>query len=109
MPDMQQIEGSANTRRVGRAMRTEVAAYVCSYVFNNTRPVLLVSRTGGDWQCLCGGGHDDGEVPKVVGLNHLLERDPTLRELEDLPEEWQAERASVKDPWIRARGTTDGY
>ena len=89
-------------------MMTEVVAYVCSHVFNDTRPVLLVSRAGGDWQCLCGGGHDAGEVPNVVGLNHLFERDATLRELEDLPVEWEAERASVNDPWIRTRTTADG-
>lgn len=108
MPDVQQIEGSTDARRVGWAMTTEVAAFVCSHVFNDTRPVLLVSRAGGDWQCLCGGSHEAGEVPSVVGLNHLLERDSTLRALQDLPDEWEAERASVKDPWIRTRATTDG-
>lgn len=89
-------------------MTTETAAYVCSHVFNDTRPILLVSRAGGDWQCLCGGEHQAGEAPNVVGLNHLLERDPTLRQLEDLPNEWEAERASVRDPWIRTRPTADG-
>lgn len=84
-------------------MTAEIAAYVCSHVFKNTRPVLLVSRAGGDWQCLCGGGHDLDEVPHVVGLNHLLERDITLAELQDLPDEWEAERAHVGDAWIRTR------
>ena len=88
-------------------MTTEVAAYVCSHVFNDTRPVLLVSRAGGDWQCLCGGNHEAGEVPSVVGLNHLMERDVTLREIIDLPDDWEAERASQKDPWIRMRGQGD--
>jgi hypothetical protein len=88
-------------------MTAEVAAYVCSHVFNETRPVLLVSRVGGDWQCLCGGVHDDGEVPNVVGLNHLLERDASLRELEDLPDDWEAERTSVNDAWIRTRESAD--
>lgn len=88
-------------------MTTEVAAYVCSHVFNDTRPVLLVSRAGGDWQCLCGEDHEAGEVPNVVGLNHLMERDETLREIIDLPDDWEAERASQKDPWIRTRGQAD--
>jgi hypothetical protein len=85
-------------------MTTEVVAYVCSHIFDNTRPILLVSREGGDWQCLCGSGHESNEVPKVVGLNHLLERDPSLRELENLQNDWEAERASVNDPWIRTPG-----
>jgi hypothetical protein len=81
-------------------MTTEVAAYVCSHIFENTRPILLVSRAGGDWQCLCGGQHEAGEIPKVVGLNHLLERDPTLLELKNLPGEWEAERTSANEPWL---------
>lgn len=85
----------------------EVAAYVCSHVFENTRPILLVSRAGGDWQCLCGGEHDSDEVPHVVGLNHLMERDPTLAELQDLPDEWEAERANVGDTWVRTRVEPD--
>lgn len=88
---------------MGGAMTTETAAYVCSHVFDNTRPILLVSRAGGEWQCLCGDEHEAGEIPNVVGLNHLLERDPTLLELENLPEEWEAERASVSAPWLRRR------
>ena len=81
----------------------ELAAYVCSHVFENTRPILLVSRAGGDWQCLCGGKHDPDEVPYVIGLNHLIERDPTLSELQDLSAEWEAERANVGDTWVRTR------
>lgn len=79
----------------------EIAAYVCSHVFENSKPVLLVSRAGGDWQCLCGGDHAADEVPNVVGLNHLLDRDPSLRELEDLPMDWEAERTTTKQKWIK--------
>jgi hypothetical protein len=85
----------------------EVLAYVCSHVFENTRPVLLVSRAGGDWQCLCGGEHDSNEIPHVVGLNHLVERDSTLAELRELPDDWEAERANVGDAWIRTRIESD--
>ena len=108
MPYLQWIERSKNAGRVERALTMEVAAYVCSHVFDGTRPVLLVSRAGGDWQCLCGGVHEPGDVPNVVGLNHLLERDESLRGLEDLPVDWEAERASVSDAWIRTRGSADG-
>jgi hypothetical protein len=88
-------------------MISEVATYVSCHVFNDTRPVLLVSRADGEWQCLCGrDDHDAGEVPKVVGLNHLLERDASLRQLLDLPVQWEAERASVNEPWIRTGGTS---
>ena len=79
----------------------ELVAYICSHVFENTRPILLVSRAGGDWQCLCGGEHSSGDVPYVVGLSHLIERDHTLAELQDLPDEWEAERSNVGGHWIK--------
>jgi hypothetical protein len=77
----------------------EVAAYVCSHVFNDERPVLLVSHAGGDWQFLCGNAHNPNELPKVVGLNHLFERDNSLDELLNLPIDWEAERSIVGGEW----------
>lgn len=88
-------------------MSNESMAFVCSHIFDDTRPVLLVCRPGGDWQFLCGETHDDEAIPKVVGLNHLLERDPTLEELRDLPDEWEAERISSKHQWIKTSATPD--
>lgn len=79
----------------------EFPAYVCSHIFDATRPVLLVSREDGDWQLLCGGSHEADEKPRVVGLNHLIERDPTLREILDLPSDWDAERNAVNASWTR--------
>lgn len=77
----------------------ETPAFVCSHVFKKIKPVLLVSRVDGDWQFLCGGNHEDDELPHVVGLNHLIEQDPTLAELYDLPVNWEAERNNVGSPW----------
>lgn len=88
---------------MGLAVKRECAAFVCSHVFENTRPVLLVCRADGDWQFLCGGEHDAAELPQVIGLEHLLERDPTLDELRDLEDEWEAERASQTSLWYRRR------
>ena len=82
-------------------MSKEVAAFVCSHVFERKSPVLLVSRVEGDWQLLCGGTHDDGEIPRVVGLTHLVDEDPSLRAVLDLPIEWEAERSSSASPWER--------
>ena len=82
-------------------MRSEQAAFVCSHVFQGTRPVLLVSRDGGDWQFLCGGLHSAEEVPHVIGLQHLIEADPALRGILDLPDGYEAERAAAGDAWLR--------
>ena len=92
----------------------EVAAFICSHVFRNERPVLLVSRATGDWMFLCGGSHPSGELPHLVGCDHLFERDQRLREVADLEPNWDAERQSIEGSWVRtpspaedAEGTTD--
>lgn len=87
------------------AQQKEVLAFVCSHVFDATRPVLLVSREDGEWQLLCGGAHDHDETPRVVGLNHVIDRDPSLQGLLDLPSDWDAERESVESPWVRTPAT----
>lgn len=80
---------------------TELPAYICSDIYLETHAVLLVSHAGGDWQFLCGAGHESNEVPKVVGLNHMLDKDPSLRDVMDLPKDWDAQRVNVGEPWVR--------
>jgi hypothetical protein len=76
-------------------------AYVCVHVFDKTRPVLLVSRCDGDWCFLCGAMHaDNGSEYRVVGIGHVLENDPSLKQL-DLSPEWEAERESLDGTWIK--------
>jgi hypothetical protein len=78
---------------------TEFPAFICSHVFEDSRPILLVVNSDGEWQFLCGEAHAD--IPLVVGINHLLHRDPTLREVLDLAENWEAERDRPNAPWQR--------
>jgi hypothetical protein len=80
---------------------SEIESYICLHVFEFERPILLVAKEDGDWQFLCGDEHDWTDLPKVVGLNHLLDRDSTLLELLDLPDNWEAERVNVNSPWQR--------
>jgi hypothetical protein len=78
----------------------EVLIYVCSHVFLRSSPVLLVMREDEDWQFLCGKAHP-GELPRVVGMNHLLDDDPSLHQIVDLPADWEAERKFAGAPWTR--------
>jgi len=80
---------------------TNLAVHVCAHVFSNTHPVLLVVNEENDWQFLCGGLHPEGEIPSVVGVGHLTTRDPSLNECADLPPNFEAERSSLNDRWIR--------
>lgn len=82
-------------------MAKAIPAFVCSHVFEDTRPILLVLHADGAWQLLCGDAHL-GERPRLAGLGRLVERDPTLRELLDLPRDWTAERSAPGQPWIRS-------
>ena len=82
-------------------MNREAAAFVCSHIFMNNRPVLLVARDNGDWMFLCGQVHDDQEDCHVVGAEHLLKRDPTLQASTDLADNTEAERPSQTEPWTR--------
>lgn len=82
-------------------MERERAAFVCRHVFEGSRPIRLVAHEEGDWQFLCGEEHEAGEGPRVVGLNHLVERDPSLVEILELHQGWEAERHDVGTPWVR--------
>jgi hypothetical protein len=69
-------------------------------------PILLVTHdnehpTG--WQFLNGDG-DTGDAANGISVHaeHVLERDPTVAELADLPLGWRAWRESEDHPWVRA-------
>jgi len=81
----------------------ELAVYVCEHVFEGNRPVLLVVHEGSDWQFLCGSPHEEDAIPRVVGLNHILSADFTIADVLDLPIDWEAERVSTGDVWVRTR------
>ena len=63
------------------------ATYICGCVFRAERDVkLVVFYRNGDLAMLCGEPHHFDEDPgKLVGLGHLLQRHPALKELEVQP------------------------
>ncbi|WP_210404802.1 hypothetical protein [Hahella sp. CCB-MM4] len=87
--------------------KPNLGVFVCPHVFKDTRPVLLVVHEDGEWQCLCGQGDhlDDGHL---VGMGHLVNRDPSIDDLYDLPEGWEAERESLSHNWLRCKSEFDG-
>jgi hypothetical protein len=77
-------------------------AYVCSHVRDDTHPILLVVHDAdGGWSFMCGGEEGHDEV-YVIGRNHLVARDPTLRQVLDLAAGEEAERRGVGSRWVRA-------
>lgn len=78
-------------------------AYVCTHVFDQTKPVLLIVHDkDDDWSFVCGGPHEDSAgAYRVVGVGHLTSRDPELDQCADLPVGFEAERLAVGQQWIR--------
>ncbi len=79
----------------------DLRAFVCGHVADGD-PVRYAVRDGdGDWQFLCGGEHGGAtDQPAVLGVDELLERDASLRELGTLLQpSQQAERQDSQSPW----------
>jgi hypothetical protein len=83
-------------------------AYVCSHVFDSSKPVLLVMREDNDLMCMCGEFHEADETYHVIDAEQLIARDQTLRKVAELANDIGAERAAVGEPWMHLSLTSDG-
>lgn len=83
--------------------------FSCGHVMRGERPALLVSRSEGDWQFVCGKqDHDPRNEPYHVSIRVLVSRDPSLNDVADLSSGWDAERSALGAPWIKTKaGTVD--
>jgi hypothetical protein len=72
-------------------------------------PILLVTHDDQEprgWQFVNGRGDTDDPTTGIpVHVEHVIERDPTVEELADLPPGWRAWRATESDAWIREPAT----
>lgn len=79
-----------------------VATLTTVHVLDGSRPILYVTHDADDgmWQVLCGTTNDPAEG-RLVSLQDMLQREPALAELADLPLGWCAWRDSAQSPWVR--------
>ncbi len=74
-------------------------------VMEQAWPILLVTHDGDDprgWQFLNGRGDTDDRSNGIpVHVDHVIERDPSVTELADLPPGWHAWRETEGHPWVR--------
>jgi hypothetical protein len=72
------------------------------HVLDGSQPIVLVSHDADDgiWQFLCGTTNDPHEG-RVVGLDCIVDLDPSVAELADLPLGWRAWREHREAPWCR--------
>lgn len=72
---------------------------VCKHIFEDSRRVRLVLRySDGDWGFFCGENDHDDQF-HWVGIEHLLERDPSLQAVSNLQKGYIAERTNVNTSW----------
>jgi hypothetical protein len=79
-----------------------VAIFTTKHIAKNGRPILFVFHDADDgaWQF-----HSDditrSEDMMILALSEIVEIDPTIAELADLPFGWKASRNSPLDSWKR--------
>ena len=72
----------------------EVPCLVCPHVLTDARPVrVMIHHSDGTWQAVCGewDHSEQNEDFKVVGINHLFDRQTDLSPLRTLAPEQIAE------------------
>jgi hypothetical protein len=75
-----------------------VAVFTTRQVMEGLPILLVIHETNGDWQFLCDTTYEADNL-KVVALEELVTRAPTLNELFQLNYGWQAQRLVASADW----------
>ena len=86
-----------------------VAAITTVNVIERGAPILVVVHYEDDdsWAFLCGTTNDEADG-RVIGMGEAVRRDPSLRDVADLPPGWKAWRPRVGAAWLRAPTPDEG-
>jgi hypothetical protein len=78
------------------------ATFTTRQVLKRAEPILLVSHDADDhgWQFIGSSPVVTADV-QIVGLGQIVDLDPTVREVADLPPGWQSLREKVGGGWSR--------
>jgi hypothetical protein len=84
------------------------AAFTTVHVMSGALPVVLVTHDldDGTWQFLCGTTNDKNDC-RVVCLGCMMDEDPSLFEIADLPMGWSAWRGAPGQEWHREPPAAD--
>lgn len=76
------------------------SAFTTRQVMERLEPILVVchEEDDGAWQFIGGPWEDEDLI--IICLEHAVERDPSVRELADLPRGWGARRVGEGAPWV---------
>jgi hypothetical protein len=77
------------------------ATFTTRHVVEGTHPILEVYHDhDGEWQFMCGTTTASADA-KLVCFGCMIDRDPTILQLANMPSGWVAYRASSNKPWSR--------
>ena len=78
----------------------KVGAITTRQVLDDDKPILLVIHYGDDcsWAFLCDTTEKESDS-RMVSMEEIVTKDPTLNEIADLPPGWIAYRDFVGDEW----------
>ncbi len=84
------------------ADKPHTKVFISKAIKEDTEWVTYVAHdlSDGAWQILGETGTESGG-PELACLHHMVDKDPTLVELADLPKGWYAERVAPGQPWER--------
>ena len=78
-----------------------VAVVTLARVIDGSQPILIVVHDeDGDWQFLDGGKVTEQDAA-TVSLKRVVDLEPAVKNLADLPPGWAAERDATDKPWKR--------
>ena len=82
----------------------DTAVFICRQILDSGEDILFVSHDADDgaWQFLCDKEHNESDA-RIVSLKYVLDLDPTISNLNDLPLGYCAERKSKNDKWVIAK------
>jgi hypothetical protein len=83
------------------------AVFTTTHVLRLGEPILFVSHDNdGSWQFHYGGSKSVGDA-MIVALEAIVQHDPSVSELSNLPLGWRASRIAPNTPWHRKSSDFD--
>lgn len=80
-------------------MNYESKHICCKHVLNRESPILLVVKSDGRFQFMCGQGHEIDDGPELMKLKDILDYDPSINKVLNMKDNHIIERNSVNDFW----------
>ncbi|MEQ9264014.1 MAG: hypothetical protein RLN81_02250 [Balneolaceae bacterium] len=75
------------------------SVFICEHIFNKEDIIKYVVKEDNEFQFLCGKDHEIDELPRVVGLGHIIDYDESIKDILDIEDGYEAERNDENGNW----------